>query len=122
MADLPSVNEATPCAVVTLTAAQSEMADELLGPFATSGGSLLAASSDHGSFTGHDDRFWMLRDTMKAAGVDLAGWDWIVLSWLADQDVQAIAAVARWVGLARLAGLAARTGGDPWPTGARQSQ
>jgi hypothetical protein len=84
--------------------------DELLGPFPTDGASLLTVSPGDGSFTDSGDRFRMLRDTMCAAGVDLSGWDWIVLRWLSDQDVQAVAAVARWVGRARLAGLAAGAG------------
>ena len=89
------------------------VADELLGPFAISGALLLAARPDHDSLADCDDRFRMLRDVMKAAGVDLDGCDWVVLRWLADQDAQAVAAVARWVGRARLAGLAARDGSTP---------
>jgi hypothetical protein len=85
--------------------------DELVGPFAVSGASLLAMSPGLDSFAQCDDRFRMLGDTMKAAGVDLDGCDWMVLRWLADQDVQAVAAVARWVERARLAGLAAGMGG-----------
>jgi hypothetical protein len=87
--------------------------DELLGPFAASGDMRLLKKPDGGSTVARDDRFRMLEDAMKNAGVDLARWDWTVLRWLADQDVQAAAAVARWVGCARLAGLAAGTGCEP---------
>ena len=82
--------------------------DELLGPFAASGDMRLLV--DDGSTVDRDNRFRMLRDAMKAAGVDLAGCDWTVLHWLAGQDVQAAAAVARWVERARMAGLASGTG------------
>jgi hypothetical protein len=84
--------------------------DELLGPFAVSGDNMPARRPD-GSSTGCDDRFRMLKDAMKAAGVNLAGWEWIVLRRLADQDVQTAAAVVGWVGRARMAGLAAGTAG-----------
>lgn len=80
--------------------------DELFGPFAVIGDNMPARRPDSSS-TGRDDRFRMLKDAMKAAGVDLAGWEWIQLRWLADQDLRTVAAVAGWVGRARLAGLAA---------------
>lgn len=80
--------------------------DELLGPFVASGDMLLAMRAGDSSLTGRDERFRMLSDTMKAAGVDLDAWDWIALRRLADQDGQAAAAIARWISRARLAGLA----------------
>jgi hypothetical protein len=73
------------------------MTGKPLGPFETSGDALLAGRPDNGSYTGREALFDRLKDTLRAAGVDLGGWDWTVLRWLADQDVQTVAAVAGWV-------------------------
>ena len=69
-----------------------------LGPFETSSDALMALRPEDGSFTGREALFDLLKTTMHATGVSLRGWDWTVLRWLADQDVQTVAAVAGWVG------------------------
>lgn len=69
-----------------------------LGPFETSGDALLAVRPEDGSFTGREALFDLLKKTLHATDVTLAGWDWTVLRWLADQDVQTVAAIAGWVG------------------------
>ena len=69
-----------------------------LRPFATSSDALLAMRPDDGSFTGREALFDLLKRTLHETDVTLAGWDWCVLRWLADQDVQTVAAIAGWVG------------------------
>lgn len=71
------------------------------GPFETSDEALLALRPTDGSFTSRDDRLELLQDTMRAAGVELGEWDLVVLRWLADLDIQTVAAVAGWVQRAR---------------------
>jgi hypothetical protein len=73
------------------------MTGERLGPFETNGDALLAVRPGDGSFIGRQERFDLLMQTLQDAGVDLGGWDWTVLRWLADLDVQTVAAVAGWV-------------------------
>jgi hypothetical protein len=77
-----------------------DMPLEPLGPFETSSDALLAVRPADGSFTGREDLFGLLKDTMHDAEVELHGWDWTVLRWLAGLDVQTVAAIAGWVGRA----------------------
>jgi hypothetical protein len=79
---------------------QDSTAAKPLGPFETSGDAQRAVRPDDGSFTGREALLDFLKDTLRAAWVDLGGWDWTVLRWLADLDVQTVAAVAGWVGRA----------------------
>jgi hypothetical protein len=74
------------------------MTAEVLGPFETSSDAILAMRPDDGSFTGREALFDLLKDTLHATGVRLRGWDWTVLRWLADLDVQTVAVIAGWVG------------------------
>jgi hypothetical protein len=69
-----------------------------LGPFETSSDALMAVRPEDGSFTGREALFDLLKKTLHDTDVTLLGWDWIVRRWLADQDVQTVAAVAGWVG------------------------
>ena len=69
-----------------------------LGPFETSGDALLAMRPEDDSFTGREALFDLLKKTLHDTDVTLLGWDWTVLRWLADQDVQTVAAIAGWVG------------------------
>jgi len=73
------------------------MTGKPLGPFETSGDALLAVRPRDGSFISRESRFDLLKQTLHAAGVELGGWDQVVLGWLAGQDVQTVAAVAGWV-------------------------
>lgn len=73
------------------------MTGEPLGPFESSGDALLAVRSRDGSFISRESRFDLLKQALRAAGVELGGWDQVVLGWLAGQDVQTVAAVAGWV-------------------------
>jgi hypothetical protein len=68
-----------------------------LGPFETRGDALLAVRPGDGSFISRESRSGLLTQTLRAAGVNLGGWDQVVLGWLASQDVQTVAAVAGWV-------------------------
>src|SRR5262245_44257286 len=72
------------------------MTGKPLGPFETSGDALLAMRPRDGSFISHESQFDLLKQTLHAAGVELGGWDQVVLGWLAGQDVQTVAAVAGW--------------------------
>ena len=73
------------------------MTGKPLGPFETSGDALHAMWPRDGSFISRESRFDLLKQTLHAAGVELGGWDQVVLGWLAGQDVQTVAAVAGWV-------------------------
>ena len=73
------------------------MTGERVGPFETSGDALNAMRPRDGSFISRESRFDLLKQTLHAAGVELGGWDQVVLGWLAGQDVQTVAAVAGWV-------------------------
>ena len=82
----------------TMSGAEDDDLAGTLGPFETSGDALLAMRPEDGSFTGREALFDLLKKTMHATDVTLGGWDWCVLRWLADQDVQTVATVAGWVG------------------------
>jgi hypothetical protein len=86
------------------------MTGNTLGPFETSGDALLAVRPEDGSFTGREALFDLLKNTMQAGGVSLSGWDWVVLRWLAELDVQTVAAVAGWVSRANLADVVLTAG------------
>jgi hypothetical protein len=90
----------------------------VLGPFETSSEAILALRPADGSFTGREALFGLLKDTLHVAGVELRGWDWTVLRWLADLDVQTVAAVAGWVARSggQLAPLAETDGIEPYCT------
>jgi hypothetical protein len=68
-----------------------------LGPFRTGSDAMLAVRPEDGSFTGREELFDLLKKTLHATGVRLCGWDWRTVRWLADQDVQTVAAIAGWV-------------------------
>jgi hypothetical protein len=86
------------------------MTGQALGPFETSSDAMLAVRPEDGSFAGREALFDLLKDTLQAAGVSLAGWDWTVLRWLAGLDVQTVAPIAGWVG--RASGQLAGEAGD----------
>jgi hypothetical protein len=73
------------------------MTGKPLGPFETSDDALHAMRPHDGSFISRESWFDLLKQTLHAAGVELGGWDQVVLGWLAAQDVQTVAAVAGWV-------------------------
>jgi hypothetical protein len=83
----------------TMTGAEHKTSRPL-GPFETSGDALLALRPEDGSYIGREALFGLLKDTLHAAYVSLGGWDWCVLRWLANLDVQTVAAIAGWVGRA----------------------
>jgi hypothetical protein len=82
-----------------------------LGPFATSREALLTMRPGDGSFVGRESRFGLRQEALDEAGVKLGEWDTVVLGWLANLDVQTVAAITGWVSRARRADGASEDSG-----------